>query len=186
MKMCRHFWVYREVGGGLECIIRLVCFMCHRRLIHVWDMAHSYMRLYSFLYETWLILICDMTHSYMRHDSFLYETWLIHICDMTPAYMRHDAMYTWDATHTHNETWRICAYATWLILVRDMTHPRMKHDSFTHCVQFIRTWDTTPSHTRHDSSTCETWRAQWKQVVIWLHTGEYLFEENIFLWRTFC
>jgi len=36
-----------------------------RRLIHIWDMTHSYMGHDSSIYGTWPIPMCDMTHSYV-------------------------------------------------------------------------------------------------------------------------
>ena len=71
-------------------------------LIHMWNMAHSYLWHDSFICETWLIHMCDMTHpydigwsmvaendmthSYVWHDSFICEMWLIRICDMPHLY----------------------------------------------------------------------------------------------------
>jgi len=37
----------------------------------------------SFICVTWLIHMCDMAYSYVRHDCFICVTWLIHMCDMT-------------------------------------------------------------------------------------------------------
>jgi len=36
---------------------------------------------------TWLIHMCDMAHSYVWHGSFICVTWLIHMCDMTHSYV---------------------------------------------------------------------------------------------------
>ena len=60
-----------------------VSFICVTWLIHMCDMAHSYVWHDPFICVTWPIHMCDMTHSYVWHDPFICVTWPIHMCDTT-------------------------------------------------------------------------------------------------------
>jgi len=58
-----HSWEWRDLCHDV--FVRTLC------LIHVCNMACSYVRCDWFIRVTWLVDICDMTHSYVRHDSFI-------------------------------------------------------------------------------------------------------------------
>ena len=115
-------------------------------LIHMCDMAHSYVYHDSFMCVTRLIHMCDMTHSYVWHDSFICVTWLIHVCGMTPVMTRwcvwHDS-FMWHGSFVCENMTHL--YVPWLIhvtrlmtwLIRDMTHSR--HDSFMR-LTWLMTW----------------------------------------------
>ena len=61
-------------------------------LIHICDMAHSYMWSDSFIHVTRLIHTCDTPHSYLSwRDSFVWVIGLIHICDMAHSHVWSDS-----------------------------------------------------------------------------------------------
>ena len=131
-------------------------FIFETRLIHVWDMTHSYLRHDSFIFETWLIHIWDIAHSFIceRHDSFICEAWRIHSHvwrSVDGTYGRcHDSsicetqhMNLWDTTHAYVRH-DACICETWLVCMWDMSRSYAR--------------DMIYSHVRHDLFTCETWR----------------------------
>jgi len=110
----------------------------------------------SFIFETWLIHIWDIAHSFIceRHDSFICEAWRIHSHvwrSVDGTYGRcHDSsicetqhMNLWDTTHAYVRH-DACICETWLVCMWDMSRSYAR--------------DMIYSHVRHDLFTCETWR----------------------------
>jgi len=123
-----------------------------RRLIHMCDVTHWYVRHDLFICVTWslhvrhawfmsfLSHICvtwhidmyDTTYWYVRHDSFICATWLIHTWDMTHSYAQRDSF--------------ICA--TRLMYMCDMKSPCAP--CFIHVIPVTHMCDVTHWYVRHD------------------------------------
>jgi len=110
----RYKWLHK-LYTGVTCSV--VPFHIVTRLIHTWDMTHTYVWHGSFICGTWLIHIWDMTHSYVENDSFICGTWLIHLWGMTHSYMWHDSfirltrlIHTLGMTHTKKDL--CCTFST--------------------------------------------------------------------------
>ena len=124
-------------------------------IIHMCDMAYSYVWHDSFTHVTWLIHVCDVTHSYV--------TTLIHMCDVTNLYL------TW-LIHTRHH-WFICdttsSYVTCLIFVhswpRETCCIALQHTA-THCniLQHTAAHCNTPN-AFYGSFMCVTGLEKWNE-----------------------
>ena len=150
-------------------------------LLHMWNMAHSYLQHDSFLCAAQrthlyvrhaaLILRCDLTHSYVRQDSLICETWRIHVCNMahsheltTHSHVRHDAIIcVTDVAHA-NETWR--------------NRCDVRHDALV-CVLSI-----VDNELRKRLRQCRHWRKNesWQ----WLHHDSFLCAITVMIHLVYC
>jgi len=120
-------------------------FTCVTWLIHMCDMAISYVRHDSFMCVKWHIRMCLCSHTTTRalikkrHTFFMHVTWLIHVCDTTISCVWHDSFMciTW-----HSCMW-LCSHTTTRALIKK------RHTFFKHVTWLIRVCDTTHSCASH-------------------------------------
>ena len=142
------------------------------------------------LQVTWLIHMCDMALSYVWHDSFLRVTWLIHTCGvliptcaMTHSYVWHDSFMcvpwlipTSDTPHScvwhDSSTCGTCSFlrVTCLIHMWDM---------------LIHVCDMTHSYVWHASFICVTWLIYMRDMLIHMcdMPHSYVWHAHSYMWR---
>jgi len=131
------------------------------RLIHMYDMTHSYLWHDSFTRVMRIIYMCDIHFSYVRHASCIHETWLIHMCDMTHSHVWHDTFtcVTWhihmcDMTHPYVYTW------TFLVNRSQRQKKRSNVCDMTH--SYVRLFD---SSIRHESFIYHIWLIHMRDMI---------------------